>query len=442
MIRQTAAGNTRVLKPLLGFGALLLFGAQGRAATLCVNPGGTGGCSKTIAAAVGAAHANDTINVAKGTYHEDVIIGIPLSLVGEDEENTIIDASGLANGIHVDGLHNAGLSHVVITGFTVRNANFQGILVTNSSFVTLTNNHVTGNDVNLKPFASGGPTCTDLNLFLGGIFVKGEGFDCGEGIHLSGVDHSTVANNEVEHNAGGILVSDDTGPNHDNLISGNSVANNPYDCGITIASHHFSLKPVDPTVGVYHNTISGNSSSANGLATGEGAGVGLFAGPPGGQTWGNVVIHNVLTGNALPGVAMHSHAPFQNLNDNLIVGNVVSGNGHDSDPGTTVPTGIDVFADEAAGHAAPITGTVISQNVFKDEGIDIAVKTSGTVDAHLNSLFDAIGIDNLGAGLVNATENWWKCSKGPGAPGCGTVAGTGVQSAPWLTQPFSSETDH
>jgi len=36
------------------------------------------------------------------------------------------------------------------------------------------------------------------------------------------------------------------------------------------------------------------------------------------------VVHNLL---ALPGVALHTHAPFQSLNDHLIMGNQISGNG-------------------------------------------------------------------------------------------------------------------
>jgi hypothetical protein len=120
----------------------------------------------------------------------------------------------------------------------------------------------------------------------------------------------------------------------------------------------------------------------------------------------------------------------------LIAGNTISGNGPDSDPGTTVPTGIDVFSDSTGG-APPITGVVITGNTIKGEGIDIAIKTPGEVDVHLNSLFDNIGIDNLGTGSVNATMNWWKCSGGPTANGCSTFAGSGVQFAPWLTNPSS-----
>jgi parallel beta-helix repeat protein len=395
-----------------------------------VNPRGTGGCSATISAAVTAAAAHDTITVAVGSYHENVVIRKPLSLVGAGEENTIIDATGLPNGINIDGHNSPGLAHVSVTGFTVRNANFEGILLTDSSYITVANNHVTGNDKSLS-FPGGVPTCPGLPAY----FVDFQGFDCGEGVHLSGVDHSTIANNLVDKNAGGILVSDDTGSTHDNLISANTVQNNPLDCGITIASHIVIFGPQQPLRGIYHNTIMGNTASANGLTTGEGAGIGLFAAAPGAQNWGNVVAGNTATGNALPGVAMHSHSPLQNLNDNVIVGNQISGNGPDSDPGLTDPTGIDVFADEAHG-AAPITGTVISQNIFKNEGIDVAIATSGGVTLHFNSFFDAVGVDNLGPGSVDATLNWWKCSMGAGANGCSTARGLTVLTTPWLTNPF------
>ncbi len=122
------------------------------AGTLCVNPGGTNGCYATIGAAVAAASSNDTIQVSHGTYKEDVVIGKSLSLIGANRENTIIDATGLSNGIYIDGLDNPGLSNVVVTGFTVEHANFEGILVTNAS--SLANQAVLGGT---RPiFAQGG----------------------------------------------------------------------------------------------------------------------------------------------------------------------------------------------------------------------------------------------------------------------------------------------
>jgi parallel beta-helix repeat protein len=395
----------------------------------CVDASGKGGCAATISAAVAAAAPGDVIRVASGTYHEDVVIGVSLSLLGESKENTIVDATGLLNGINVDGFNHPGLAHVVVSGFTVRNANAQGIVVTNASDVTVSNNLVTGNDRSLDV---ANLVCPPLPEY----FKAGEGFDCGEGIHLSGVDHSIVAGNLVHDNAGGILISDDTGPNHDNLISGNTVEDNPFDCGITIASHHFHLGPVDPSVGIYHITVVGNTSARNGLVTGEGAGVGLFAGPPGAQNNGNVIADNVLTGNALPGVALHTHGPFQTLNDHLIIGNRISANGPDGDPGTTVPTGISIFSP-----VVPLTGIVITQNVFKAEGIDIAMNAvAGTsVAAHLNSFLGDVGIDNIAGGTIDARMNWWKCAGGPTANGCSSVEGGDVTVTPWLTRPYTEQ---
>ena len=404
------------------------------AATLCVNAGGSSGCYTTIGAAVAAAAAGDTIQVANGTYREDVVITKSLSLLGANENNTTIDAAGKSNGIFINGMSsapNAGVSGVAISGFTVENANFEGILIANASDVTVWGNQVSGNNKSLNTSALSCPGIPD--------FETNEGEDCGEGIHLMAVDHSTVANNDIENNSGGILISDETGPTHDNLITGNSVLNNPFDCGITLASHgRASNVPHGLNFGVYHNTISQNTSSHNGyLLPGAGAGVGIFAPGPGSTASGNVVVNNDLTNNGLPGVTMHNHAAFAmappvNMNDNVIVGNRISGNGADTqDAATSGPTGINVFS------VATVTGTVISQNIIKGEAIDIAFNGPGLVQAHLNDFTDnGTGVDNLGAGIVDATENWWKCSGGPGAPGCASIAGTGVVFAPWLTKPF------
>jgi parallel beta-helix repeat protein len=423
--------STRTLRGL-GLGAALFFGGSAlQAADLCVNPGGTGGCYSTIGAAVAAPGANNVIRVAKGTYYESVVITKPLSLSGEGAENTTIDASGLLNGINIDGYNHPGLAHVIVSGFTVQKANAQGILVTNATDVTISNNHLTGNDQSLT-FGASGPTCPAPGFPI--YFLAGEDFDCGEVIHLSGVDHSIVADNVVDHNAGGILLSDDTGQTHDNLISGNSVQDNPYDCGITLASHNIDAFYSPPPPGVFHNRIIGNTSAANGLISGEGAGVGIFAAAPGAHNYGNTISGNVLTRNALPGVAIHSHAPSQMLNDNIITGNQISGNGTDGDLGASLPPmGISISSA-----VVPVTGTVISQNVFKGEGMDIAVNVSdqaSIIDAHFNSFFGEVGVGNLGAGSISATSNWWKCPRGPGANGCSATLGNNITTNPWLTTP-------
>ena len=332
-----------------------------------------------------------------------------------------------------------GITNVTVSGFTVRNANFEGILVANATDVSLTGNLVTDNNKALNISAS---TCNGIPAF-----ETNEGDDCGEGIHLMATYHVSVVDNESAYNSGGILITDETGPSQGNLISGNNVHDNPYDCGITLASHGPATSVI-PTAGLPYgltdNTISHNVSTHNGYQVpGAGAGVGIFAPFPGTTDAGNVVIDNVLRDNGLPGVTMHNHAsapppaPAVNMNDNVIVGNQISGNGADTeDAVTSGPTGINLFS------TAPVSGTVVSQNVIEQESIDVAFNApSGQMNVHLNN-FDgrATGVDNIGAATVDATENWWNCPFGPGAAGgCATVTGKGVATSPWLIAPFDAD---
>ena len=194
--------------------------------------------------------------------------------------------------------------------------------------------------------------------------------------------------------------------------------------------------------GISHNTIAHNTSLRNGTRVpGAGAGVGIFAPFPGTVNSANVVINNILVDNGMPGFAMHNHAaapapaPPVNLNYNVIVGNHFYGNAADTaDTATAGPTGINIQSQ------APIFGTIVDENVFANEVISIAFKApGGQLDANFNDFTSGIGIDNLGKGSVNATENWWNCPNGAGAKSCATANGAGVTTTPWLSLPFTVE---
>src|SRR6185503_19215898 len=133
------------------------------AATWCVNPRGTARCKSTITAAVAAASPGDTIRVARGFYREDIVISKSLSLIGAGRYGTVIDATGKANGIFIDGTAsspNTGVSDVTISGFTIENANFEGILVASATGVTIVDNLITNNDLSLSSH-----TCPGLPPF-------------------------------------------------------------------------------------------------------------------------------------------------------------------------------------------------------------------------------------------------------------------------------------
>src|SRR5271154_6333590 len=399
---------------------LLAFGSQFAAAkTLCVNPGGTKGCYSTIGAAVTAATAGSTINVAAGTYKEDVVIPKSLYLIGAGSKTTIVDATGLSNAFYVDGLDNPKLSTVTIQGFTAENANFEGIYATAVSDLNIYNNLVTNNDLSLDTKNS---TCPGLPAY-----ETSEGLDCGEGIHIDGTAYSTVANNVSEGNAGGILIADDTGESEHNVVIGNTFKDNLYDCGITMPSHPpYQASQNGKPWGIYYNVISGNTSTGNGTAlAGAGSGILLAGFVPSAIVEGSVLSNNTLTHNGLPGVVFHGHSNGGTPGVNL------------ETPGTT---GINLFGAAATKTAAAalLQGTQVYGNTISNEAYAIVANNADAVTAHLNNLDNTgkVGVDNTGGGSVDATDNYWGCAKGPGATGCSTVKGAKVTEDPFRTTKY------
>lgn len=385
------------------------------AASLCVNQGGTAGCYSTIAAAVTAASAGDTVTVAAGTYTEHgITITTPVTLQGAGAGSTTIDATGHTAGLTISGITTGNTS---ISGFTIENAGLQGIFVVNSAHVTIQNNTLMNNDKSLvfNPKNPNATKCPDTpNPFLAD--------DCGEAINLQGSSFSTVANNLVQLNAGGILLDDESGPTHDNTITGNTVQNNKLDCGITLASHASGVGPAGPKpgFGIFSNTITNNTVSGNGAA-----GVGIFASVPGDAAYNNLVQGNTITNNGLPGVTLHSHAPGQNINGNQIIGNTLSGNGviGDPDAGDSVTTGILIL-----GAVVPASNITIANNTISNEAVGIWLTGAGPLTLSGNANSATTPIYQLGSSSV--------------APGTGPVtlpngnglAGNVVSVSPTVTR--------
>lgn len=430
--------------------SLAMFSSLAAAKTLCVNPAGSGGCFKTIQGAVNGASANDVIQVAAGTYKEDVTIWKSLSLLGAGQNASVIDATGLAHAMFVDGFDHAGLHNVTISGFTLKNALFEGLLVVSSYDVTITNNQVKDND------STSGLAFTGAATGCPGqpgdkVYENDETGDCGGAIHLIGTSNSTVSSNIITGNADGVLISDETAESRDNLIFQNVITDNPLECGIVLASHppigHVTA-PYANHFGVDNNTVSENISSNNGVQIG-GAGAGMFTDGMGkGHVTGNVIIGNQLTGNGLGGVDIHSHVgpsfhlPADDMTGNQIIGNTISSNLADfGDTATPGSVGININSGDGG---SPILGTVVSNNEISDEDVDIAVNTPAEVDVHDNNLLGFnIGVANVCTfdkatactGYIDATQNFWGCPTGPGASGCTKTSGGGVSVIPWLVNP-------
>jgi hypothetical protein len=378
--------------------------------TLYVSPSGKAGRSghgcdtarySSVQAAVNAARSGDTVVVCRGTYAEDVIVAKSLTLRGVD---ATIKGTPTANGM-CDQLGPTGpgsapclagvtikSSHVTVTGFTVTGAIGEGILATGSlkhgsiRDVTIHGNKVVTNDRGgIPPSATSPyPQCREQGEIPG---------DCGEGIHLMGVAYSRVSGNYITDNSGGVLLTDEFGPTHGNVVERNVITRNLFDCGVTAPGHNpFALDKKghrQPKVaGVYGNVIRGNWITENGLK-GEGAGV-LFANAgPGTASYNNLVEGNYIAGNELAGVTMHAHATppgmFEDLNGNRIVRNVIGTNNTGGDPldspGIPVTdmrtTGVLVYSG-----TVPVKVT-IERNVIFDNHFGIWLGIGGNVKARL-----------------------------------------------------------
>ncbi|WP_141962635.1 right-handed parallel beta-helix repeat-containing protein [Actinoallomurus bryophytorum] len=320
----------------------------------------------SITAASAAVAEGGTVIVCGGTYKEDVAVTKALTIQGRS--NATIDATKLTNGFLVTA------SHAAISGFTVKNAVGEGILVNKANSVTVQNNVVSNNDL------GGLPVNPVPNTYASCAAQGGVPGDCGEGIHLMGSSHSTVRNNVSTANSGGILVSDETAPAAHNRISGNVVARNTYACGITVVAHSPlgapGGKPAPDAAGVYDNDVVGNTISDNGTQA-EGAGVVLATGLPGGAVYDNTVEGNSISGNGLSGVTLHSHIAGQYLNGNVIRGNRIGTNNLRGDkdiaePFDTETTGILV------GTVDPLSITISGNVIGKDH---YGVWTTGPVTA-------------------------------------------------------------
>jgi Periplasmic copper-binding protein (NosD) len=298
-----------------------------------------------------------------------------LTLAGASARKTVIDATGDSNGI-LDQANNSRVS-----GFTVENANLEGILVEPipSSWpasptaaparlfgVTVQNNDVEHNDQAYSTAAAA------INPFAACPSSPTDGDDCGEGIHLLATNYSRVIGNRVANNVGGILVSDgglsptSVGPATHNVIEFNTSTDNKFDCGITLPSHDPRAVATPPAsnagqaqpklAGVYDNLVAHNVSTDNG-----GAGL-LDATPyPGTGAYDNTFIGNFVKGNGEGGFQLHSHAPFQDDSGNRVIGNYFGTNNTagDTDSGDLATTGIILFSA-----VVPITDTVLVGNVI------------------------------------------------------------------------------
>jgi parallel beta-helix repeat protein len=208
----------------------------------------TGATYDTIQDAINHALAGDTIQVSSGTYDENVIVDIPITLEGPGTGSGLPVVDGLGgsdaisitvNNVTLKGLEatdaNYGIfvssSDNTITGNTANGNTKDGILLSNSN-----NNNLIGNTAN-----------SNLNATLNNV----------DGILLEGSNDNTLTNNIVENNydGNGIELEDSS---NNNILSWNTVENN--NNGQFTINNNFGIYILSSSYNtVTNNTVDGNN---------------------------------------------------------------------------------------------------------------------------------------------------------------------------------------
>jgi hypothetical protein len=275
--------------------ALLALPLASPAATLCVNPGGSGNCFAKIADAIAAAAGvGDTINVAAGTYNEgNLLVDRSVDIVGAGAGATIVDGAG-ANGSVFRYPGYPSFVTSTVARMTIQHG-LRGVDVGGSNTVTLDHVHVTNNG----PWTGAGifngsstlrveSSLVDYNNATdagsvggcdwGGASGGGLASLCGGGNNF--IANSTFANNTAGRWGGGLIVNDGTTVIENTTITGNA-AN--FD-GPGLAGSALFVGGGFPDVTVRYATIADNTSA--------GAGGGAILGDSHVKVQASLVQHN------------------------------------------------------------------------------------------------------------------------------------------------------
>jgi len=220
----------------------------------------------TIQEAINNAHEGDTIFVRNGTYQENVVVNKTISLIGENEETTIVDGNYAGNVMNVTA------DNIEIAGFTVKNSHyshpFSGIYIFSNcskvNHIILINNFY-GIHFN--------ESSNDNRAYLNSIKYNSIG------LQFDGSLNNSISGNVLKNNMVGIFL---VGSN--NSIFGNIIAENEWN-GIVfyytssnnnvfnnnLTNNHLAIEVYEELTYnnvFYHNNFIGNQNDVYPTSTG------------------------------------------------------------------------------------------------------------------------------------------------------------------------------
>ena len=294
----------------------------------------------TIQDAIDAAKSGDTIIVGPGVYYETLYIDKPLSLMGENRENTIIIGSGHGSVIYISS------DNVLLKGFTVKGSGNNyigpfdggdaGIILNSCKRCILSDLVATGNCIGIFLNTSDGNIIKDnivysnsrdgirLRMSNRNVIIRNNATLNGGhgGIYLNPYSsYNLIAGNTCGRNADhGIKLQDSS--NH-NILRNNLLIDNE-NAGIFLRKSDYNILYNNTCIGNRHNPgiilyiscdnniIAGNTCISND----EGISIQHSSN-------GNWLVNNFCLDNRVRGILLWSSS------SNILVNNIIKWNGKD-----------------------------------------------------------------------------------------------------------------
>jgi hypothetical protein len=367
---------------------LFVLAAPVSAATLCVRPGGGGGCFANIQNAVNAAGDGDTIEVRTGTYNESVDLAQAagdITVVAVDGPGTVTVNGGGNPAFHTSVLHSGD---VTIDGFNANSTGDDAVAIGADGSVDIWNVTAYSAGHSILVWEAHG----EVNLT-----------DCEAAPNTSG--QITIL--DV---TGSVTITDSTANNNSNFQV-ERVSRDVIITGCTANQSSWS--------GFYIAHIGGDVTISQSSATDH--------------DWHGFSVHNIGGGVSITECTVRaSGSPFYPA---------LSVHGVGGDATITNCTAIGSRTD--AFHLGNVEGRVtLDSSVSRDHlGRGVVLGDLSPTAAPREVKRSIICRNGFSYGLgvwsdmeVDATGNWWGCPEGPGNPGCDTIellAGV-VYHDPWI----------
>lgn len=353
----------------------------------------------TIQAAINNAAPFDTIQVAAGTYPEQITINIPLKVRGAQADQNPVEGGRVGGESIISSQYAVTItsSDVEFNGFEVANFRY-GVNVPGAAFIapdytvqniTVSFNWIHANDAwvgfNAEPGLLKNLLITRNFIDVNNVSAGGDAYALAA-IGLSGsTANPTFENLEISYNRIRNLTAD----GWYGLFDGSDPS-------------AYLINTAKITWNLFQNVSTGANMNIGNISNGE------------------------LSNNVF-----ESCGGSIGIDTGLVSGNTGRSGGRIGLWGTDF------------GFTRPSTNVTVSNNDFKDEvsGRGLTIGTgalAATIPVHINAfrVSAVVGdlIRNLGIGTLDATNNWWGSAAGPsGNPG--TLTGS-ITTSPWMTSYF------